>query len=224
MPDIIKATIGTFSAASGKKVVVITKDNYNHYIDLPAFMQERIRKKQIGLPHLSDYIRIALLCKYGGLWLDSTVFCASKTPQWVFEEDFFTIHASSRSHKYIPMGKWNMQVLGSSKTNCPVFVDMKRYLDFYWQNYKKEIDYLFFDYGMQLIYDNSDVCRKLMDAVPMTNERMHELLPILNKTYSEHEWLRLTQDGTWMFKLTYKGKLQESADGAETFYGHIVAR
>lgn len=184
-------------------MVIITKDNYLEWIELPDYIKEKIRTNRIGLAHLSDYIRISLLCKYGGLWIDSTVYCANRIPEWIYNQTFFTIKAPSHSHKYIPMGKWNMQILGSNQTNCRIFVYMKNFLEEYWRKYDKPIDYCFFDYGMEIQYKNDKNSKQLIDNVPMTNENMHSLLPILNNNYDEHIFSGLTSDTTF-FKLTYK--------------------
>lgn len=203
MPPIVKATIESIKKSTNKEVVIITKDNYLEWIELPDCIKEKIRTNGIGLAHLSDYIRISLLCKYGGLWIDSTVYCANRIPEWIYNQTFFTIKASSHSHKYIPMGKWNMQILGSNQTNCRIFVYMKYFLEEYWSKYDKPIDYCFFDYGMEIQYNNDKNSKQLIDNVPMTNENMHSLLPILNSTYDEHVFSGLISNTTF-FKLTYK--------------------
>lgn len=216
MPPIIKATYESMQNATNKEVVLITKDNISDYIDIPQYIRNN---KNICLAHLSDYIRVALLCKYGGLWIDSTVYCSGKIPLWMFEQSFFTIKASSKSHKYIPMGKWNMQILGSNKTNCPVFVFMKEYLEEYWKKYDKALDYLFFDYGMEIFYENNMECKKLIDNVPYSNEHMHELLPILNDDYDENKYSLMCRD-TNFFKLTYKLKFKDI--NSMSYYARII--
>ena len=80
---------------------------------------------------------------------------------------------------------------------------MKYFLEEYWSKYDKPIDYCFFDYGMEIQYKNDKNSKQLIDNVPMTNENMHSLLPILNSTYDEHVFSGLTSN-TIFFKLTYK--------------------
>lgn len=220
MPEIIRMCLNRLKKATDKEVVVITKNNYAQWIDIPDFLKKRIENKQIGVAHLSDYIRIALLCKYGGLWIDSTVFVIGNIPNEVFDNIFFTIRATSNTHKYIPMGKWNMQVLGSSVTNCKVFVYMKEYLEAYWKKFDRDIDYLFFDYGMQLQYETEEESRKLIDNVPLTNDCMHGLLPLMNQTYDGKKWHEMIQS-TYLFKLTYKTTYVERCGEDKTFYYHL---
>lgn len=215
MPPIVKATYESIKNASDKEVVLITKDNDYEYIEIPEY----IKKRNMCFAHLSDYIRVSLLSKYGGLWIDSTVYCIGKIPSEIFEASFFTIKATAKSHKYIPKGKWNMQILGSNETNCPIFVFMKHYLEEYWKKFDKALDYLFFDYGMELQYEDNLESKSLIDIVPYTNEHMHELLPILNEDYDEHKFLHISKD-TNFFKLTYK--IRFNVINPKSYYARIT--
>lgn len=223
MPEVVKICVDSIRRASNKEVIVVDKNNYTKYISLPAEISNRVNRNQIGLAHLSDYIRVSLLCKYGGLWIDSTVFCVKPIPDYVFNSDFFTVRAKSTSHKYIPKGKWNMQILGSNQLNCPVFLYMKYYLENYWKLYNKDIEYLFFDYGMQLLYEDNSKAKQLIDNVPFSNPEMHQLLPLLNVPFDGDKWNLMTAN-TWWFKLTYKHVLSEKCNEMDTFYKYVKNR
>lgn len=118
------------------------------------------------------------------------------------------------------MGKWNMQVLGSSITNCKVFAYMKEYLEVYEKKFHRDSDYLFFDYSMQLQYETEEENRYLIDNVPLTNDCMHKLLPLMNRAYDENKWHEMSLN-TYLFKLTYKTTYVERCGEDETFYYHL---
>ena len=44
-------------------------------------IEEKFEKGKIGMAHFSDLLRISLLAKWGGMWIDSTALCT--------DEDFF---------------------------------------------------------------------------------------------------------------------------------------
>lgn len=201
MPFIIKNTIKSIRNATEYEVVLITKDNYMSYIELPDAIINKLDR--ISLPHLSDYIRVALLAKYGGLWIDSTVFCSDRIPEFVFNSSFYTIRNLSNQNKYIAKGKWNMQVMGTNIIGCPVFILMKRFLEEYWSKFDRPINYLFFDCYMNVLYEDNKTFKDLIDSVPVTNKNMHSLLPILNEEYSDDCYQKLKRN-TFFFKLTYK--------------------
>ena len=37
--------------------------------------------------YLADWVRLTLLEKYGGIWLDASVICTSSVDRWIVEED-----------------------------------------------------------------------------------------------------------------------------------------
>lgn len=53
------------------KLVALSHDNIYRYIDIPQHI-EKIRSTYPA--NYSDYIRLALLAKYGGVWLDASIF------------------------------------------------------------------------------------------------------------------------------------------------------
>lgn len=222
MPDIVKATINSIKKASNKKIIFLNKDNIFDYIQIPEYILEKVKKRKIGLAHFSDYIRISILAKHGGLWLDSTILCVKPIPDWVFKESFFTIHADSDGNKYIPKGKWNMQVLGSNTKNCPIFVFMKFFLELYWKKYDQALDYLFFDYGMQIQYENLEISKTLIQKVPKSNPLMHQLRVIINNEFNELLWKDIVNGNTWMYKLTYKDEFIFKNNDRNTFYSYIL--
>lgn len=59
----------------GWRHIVITKDNYKEYITLPEHIMEKMERGLIPQALFSDLIRLELLIKYGGVWMDSTVLC-----------------------------------------------------------------------------------------------------------------------------------------------------
>ena len=37
----------------------------------------------LSIQHKSDWVRICLLCRYGGVWLDSTCICVDSVTEWM---------------------------------------------------------------------------------------------------------------------------------------------
>lgn len=225
MPEIVKATYHSICANAGCKVVLITKDNYRDFVSVPEFMEQKVGKGFL-LAHLSDYVRISLIDKYGGLWLDSTILTTKPLPQQLLTMPLFTVKAKEfdgrLEENYVASGRWNMQVLGSCETHHPLFFLMKQYLENYWKACDGTIDYLFFDYLVALLYENHEDIRKEMNELPITNTNMHKLLPLLSKLYEEMDIDKLQRDGTWMFKLTYKLKNICDTTKEGTIYKKII--
>ncbi|CAM4379401.1 capsular polysaccharide synthesis protein [Weissella hellenica] len=70
-PGIVQSAHKYLSNSLSKiKLVSLNDKNIEFYIDVPVYAK-KLRNKSIA--HLSDFYRIALLNKYGGAWIDSTV-------------------------------------------------------------------------------------------------------------------------------------------------------
>lgn len=67
--DIIQAHIDTWSRnlAPGWKAEIITKQNVHNYVD-PDFLQ---KFQNVGAVRFSDFLRVYLLSKNGGVWMDA---------------------------------------------------------------------------------------------------------------------------------------------------------
>lgn len=228
MPEIIHATINSIKAATNKEVVLVTLDNVKNLIEIPEYIWMKYKRGMMGPAHFSDYARMALIDRYGGLWIDSTVLCTKKIPDWISDMDLFTIKAventtESLDEKYVAKGRWNTQVLGSNKIGHPFFRNIKLIMEAYWKQYDYMIDYLMFDDFILYMYLYNREVKIALDAVPVSNLQMHSLLPLLNDRFNEYKWARLISD-TEMFKLTYKGKFKEFTDCQETFYNYIIRK
>lgn len=52
----------------------LTKDNYAKYVDIPKQLVKKTETGKMMYAHLADLLRLKLLAKHGGLWIDSTLF------------------------------------------------------------------------------------------------------------------------------------------------------
>ena len=91
-PNVVKKCLSTWISLNPSwNVENISQYNLSNFIDLEREIPE-IGTKEITLASKSDIIRIALLWKYGGIWVDSTLFCRIPLDNWVgrySDYDFF---------------------------------------------------------------------------------------------------------------------------------------
>ena len=117
-PELVKKCIQSIRKNAGAHPVnFIDKFTYSQYIDIPDYMLKKIESGNMGLAHLSDYIRISLIEKFGGLWLDATIFCADKIPDEYFQFPFFTAKSEPTECGYLSQMRWTTFVLGGWKGN-----------------------------------------------------------------------------------------------------------
>ncbi|EIG24405.1 glycosyltransferase family 32 protein [Haemophilus paraphrohaemolyticus] len=63
----------------GYQMNILNKNNIQEYIDLPVF------HKDLKPAGISDFIRFSLLKKYGGIWIDASVFFTQNL-DWIFSK------------------------------------------------------------------------------------------------------------------------------------------
>jgi hypothetical protein len=50
----------------------------------------KLKRSQMSAVHFCDVLRLLLLRKYGGVWIDATVLLTG-TPEWFPDEEFFCL-------------------------------------------------------------------------------------------------------------------------------------
>lgn len=88
VPDVVRQCLDSVDKyAEGYKVIRLSDDNLNEYIDLPDFVQEK--RQVFSRAFFSDLLRCLLLSTYGGLWLDATIMLTAPIPDEYVVGDFF---------------------------------------------------------------------------------------------------------------------------------------
>ena len=62
-----------------------------NYVNIPDYIYKKFKEGKITPPHFSDYIRCCLLDKYGGLWLDASLYMLDKVPSFITKQNFFIL-------------------------------------------------------------------------------------------------------------------------------------
>ena len=74
----------------GKEIIVITNENIHDYVTFPDFIEEKFKKGIIPMAHYTDMLRLELLIRYGGTWIDATVYCSDNLyPEELLDCDLF---------------------------------------------------------------------------------------------------------------------------------------
>lgn len=200
------------------KVIIITKKNYNDYVELPDHVIHKIENNNISITHFSDILRVNLLYQYGGIWADSTLFMTKSIPEEYFNKEFYTIntgiYTNDPSH-----GRWTTFFIEShrgSKLMKFLVESFNSYLD----KYDQFIDYILFDYFIEIGYENNTKMRKYIDSVPKNNQNVFKLQEFLSEPIDEFNYENCD---TFLYKLSYKAKLSTKSDnGKASIYSKIT--
>ena len=206
---------------------LITRDNISEYVEIPLFIEEKVNKGNITLTHFSDIIRILLLERYGGIWVDSTLFFQKSLMPEYLNLPFYSIKLDPTKHQPVGFGqrltecKWAGFILSSSCKHSPLFVYLKQSILDYWKNHNTLVDYFIMNRLIKIAYNQSKVVKKEIDLVPYSNNKMYDLKDYLNSIYTEYLYNNIIGD-SFCFKLSYKMQLHKLIDGQKTIYGHIL--
>lgn len=74
-PPLVKACYNSLKQLTGYSLVVIDNTNWREYVELPGYIVKKWEKGRIPAAMSSDLLRVELLIRYGGTWIDSTVLC-----------------------------------------------------------------------------------------------------------------------------------------------------
>ncbi len=217
MPELVRICYHSQKMAYGKNHHLITKDNLSQFLQLPEAVLVAFKEGRILFAHFSDIIRVSLISKYGGCWIDATCYCSSTMP----EEYKLLPYYSSRINSDLCHGVSYCMGAGVIDNFISSFVR-----DIFYEYCKKEIvwiDYLFLDNLLEFALRNFDRAKTLFSTIPINTAKRANLFPMLSEKYDEKKFVELCQDN-WMFKLSYKKMYPKMIDGIFTLYGFLCNR
>lgn len=222
-PPLVKACINSMKKnANGANVIVITKDNYENYVTIPSYIFDKHEKGYICNAVLSDIIRFHLLEKYGGLWLDATIFVSSPIPREYYDFIFYSQHTKPQEMTYwVQNNAYHIFVIGSQPHAKLVSFTKDMFLE-YWETHNTAVDYLCTDYFFYLAMQEFPEIKAEIDSLPYSSERLYDLVKVLNKPYDESYFLKLKEDCIFS-KLDWHKKYKTIIKGKETFYKVLLS-
>lgn len=197
-------------------VILLSEASLNEYIKLPDYIIQKYRDGKISIAHLSDLIRIELLCTYGGAWIDATIFCCDKIPRYMLETELFFFHGSRMDIPVIKLSNWWL----AGQKHDRVIQATRQVLHNYWAEEDAAIDYFIFHIIVSKIIDEDKECDKLFRDMPyFNNSNAHVLVNMLYEEFTLERW-EMIKTASTVQKLTYKSYLEK--EGQYTFYDAIL--
>lgn len=221
-PEIVKACIDSVRRNSaGREVIVITDGNVAEYVDIPEWMLDKVRSGIASRTNLSDLLRLSLLARYGGIWLDATFFCCRPLDAPIYSAPLFSIKRPDYLHGSIASGYFAGYSLGCDERGRFIFAAARDLFLEYWNRSDCLIDYLLVDYILAMVQRHSAAIAEAFSAIKPNNPMCDELLKVLEKPYDKEKWHRLRAD-TDLFKLTWKQRFPRRSEGTPTFYVELL--
>lgn len=221
-PEIVKSCVGSIQRnTDSHEVIIITEENYHQFVDFPVWVEEKKNNGVISRTHYSDLLRLEVLARYGGLWLDSTFYCSDPCIDKLFEKDIWSIKRPDYLHCSIAGGQFANYSLACDSENRRIYAVVRDFLLHYWSENDRIIDYLLTDYLIVLAakYDIK-IGQQLVNIEP-NNPRCDDLFKILGRPYDKELWNELHAK-TGLFKLSWKHEFPLEVEGKKTFYARVL--
>lgn len=217
-PEIVKTCIQSIKDnITNRKVVLITSENYRKYVTFPDFIQLKINNKIIKGAHLTDLLRLELLDRYGGTWIDATVYCSGKNiPCYMLDSDLFLFQClkPGRDGHITTISNWFI----TAKAHHKFIYLEKELLYSYWKENDTLVDYfIFHDFFQMIIEQYPEVWD---EVIPFSNSTPHILLLRLFDEYDEIVW-NAVKDQSPFHKLTYKFS-KDDENKNNTYYSVVI--
>lgn len=221
MPEIVHFCYESIkkNTPEGRNLILLDKDNLKDYVDIPDYIMEKLEKKMMTLIHFSDIVRMSLLAKHGGLWMDATMFVSAKMPDSIFNQSYFSGREPSRTFA-VCKANYTVFMLGAA-ANAPWVVYARDFLYEYWKKSYKLLDYILIDYILMLAFESipelqEEVKKGVIDTVHINTLQDKRNEPCDAATY------RKMMSECSFYKLSYKLTYQEKDDdGNLTYYGRM---
>ena len=190
-------------------MILLTEKNLDKYIHISNYILEKYKKGIITKTHFSDIIRIELLIKYGGTWVDASILMTDYEEKYFFKDLFFF---SVLTDNYTAGSSWFL----TSEKNSPILRATRDMMYEYWRysNSLREylLVYIFFKFACDLY--TSDY-----DKVEVNPIEIHKLFqPLLAEPY-EHKLFKKITSLTSIHKLDTNINIFSEE---ELFYQHFI--
>ncbi len=178
-------------------IVIITEKNMGQYITLPDYIYKKWKKGIIGNAHFSDIIRLELLIKYGGIWIDSTVYLSDAIPDYITKSDLFLFTNNNLFDTRRPCENWFI----SAKSNSRLLKVIRDLLYAFWDRENKCYEYFVWNLFAYMAINKYPDDWNAMWNLPADN--CYILENILFDEYDEDYWM-VVNSLTSIHKLSYK--------------------
>ena len=226
MPLMVQSCIDRIRQMSnGHEVVILTEGNLKDYIDFEPVVWRKYKEGKITRTHLSDFIRVAVLYRYGGVYFDSTIYPTRPLDDKFFNLPFFSNHTErTPNDPQIAHSRWSSFMCGCRRGNLLMKAALETFTE-YWKRYNGLMDYVLIDYTYNLLYNHVPSIKQMIDNTPFNNPHIWDQQACLDKPCTEERFAELmTEPLADVYKFSYKDSIGlplHDENGTPTLLGRI---
>lgn len=212
-PELVKNCFNSVKYhCKDKNIVVIDDKNYKEYTSLPDYIINKWNDGIISNTFFSDILRINILARHGGLWLDATTYLTAPLPDYIFSNEFFVYRNGFFELDDINMASW----LIYSKPNNLLLLKTQALIFKYWTEHNYLRQYFLFHLFFKMV---SDTYPDEYKKIPYYNHIDNHIFA--EELFDEYDEKRFNQikDITSIHKLS--NKLEMSKNQENSYYSKL---
>ena len=223
-PELVKSTIDSirkFAELNNFQFILLEENTIEKYIVFPKLIKEKMDLGVIDYTKISDILRVSLLAKYGGTWVDATIYIKEEFDSSLLLQNYYTIKTGG-IEDYSPNisnNRWKGFFLSG---NSSLFSFTRDFFFEYYSRYDIAVDYLLIDYIFDIAYKYDEKIKNQMLELEKSNPNLFWLESHLGDEFDQKVWDNITET-TKVFKTTYKLS-EEIKSNKNNFYSKLIDR
>lgn len=222
-PPIVKACFDSIKQnMQGYKIVVLNEDSVHQYIEIPDIILKKREEGIISNAHYSDIIRTFLLAKFGGIWIDSTVYLSGTIDNLLSGELFLfsTPTVELRGLGGLVASSWFIY----SKRGNVIFNYLQQVLIRYWESENKISHYYLFHFIFASLLNEYKICSEEWNKVPyISSIPPHYMQKILDSQFDPVIYESIINMSN-IHKLTHYSDKAKYTFNSNSLYNFIISK
>ena len=217
-PELIKAcfkSVEKYMPCYEQKI--LSFETIKDYVDIPEKYYKLLEQKKIPIAIFSDILRLHLLEKYGGIWLDSTIYLTNELPREIIDSDFFAF----KIDKELSFTKTSLKCYFIKSSSNNMFLKLiKKTIENYWNENDFLVNYFMFEHIMTMIFELSYEAKKIVDKIPYFEKANRGMLcSKLYDKFNNNEYEEIIKNNC-VHKISYKAL--KNLPTKDTYYEQII--
>jgi hypothetical protein len=161
-PEVVRACARSWSRLNPSWAIHrLTRDHVRELLP-PASPFERTLQLSLPPEALSDIVRLELLARFGGVWVDATTYCLVPLDRWLGSAMTQGFFAFDRPGPDRMLSTWFI----AAEPSSPVILRWRALAELYWSQRSRRGNYFWLHYLFEDGYRADPEVRRIWDATP----------------------------------------------------------
>ena len=211
IPELYLSTLNSVKKnCKNFSIIILNESNIENYVRFPSYITKKYKNGYISPTHFSDLLRLELLIKYGGTWIDASVLITNFNETY-FNNDLFFFQERTPG---CVGSNWFI----TSEKASPMLLTTRDLLYEYWKN--NDILHNYYIFHLFIAFASERYIEDLKNIPYVGNRKPHFLRNSLLESFSKKKYKEILQLSS-VHKLSIKILFNKNITN-DSFYFHII--